>query len=47
MTASCQDHRDELRLLSLRKRLVEDALTPEEREEIETLVEELERRLRI
>ncbi len=47
MTASCEEYRDQLQLICLRKRLAEDALTPEEREEIEGLVKELELKLKI
>jgi hypothetical protein len=34
-------------LLALKKRLAEDKLKPEEREEIEKLVQELERKLKM
>ncbi len=47
MTPSCEEYRDEVRLLQLRKRLAEEALTPDERKEIEKLVEELELKLKM
>ncbi len=47
MASTCEEHRHEQQLLTLRKRLSEDDLTPEEREEIESMVEELEEKLRM
>ena len=45
MALSCEEYRYEQQLLALKKRLAEDQLTPEERDEIERLVQELERKL--
>jgi hypothetical protein len=45
MPLSCEDYRDQQQLLALKKRLSEDELDPEEREEIKKLVQELERKL--
>jgi hypothetical protein len=45
MPLSCEDYRDQQQLLALKKRLSEDELDPEEREEITRLVQELERKL--
>ncbi len=47
MPLSCEDYRQQQQLLALKKRLAEDELSPEERLEIERLVEELERKLKI
>jgi len=47
MPFSCEEYREQQQLLALKKRLAEDQLKPEEREEIERLVQELERKLRI
>ncbi len=47
MPSSCEEYRQQQQLLALKKRLAEDNLKPEEREEIESLVQELERRLRM
>jgi len=47
MPLSCEEYRQQQQLLALKKRLVEDKLKPEDREEIERLVQELERQLRI
>jgi len=47
MPSSCEEYRYQQQLLALRKRLAEDRLGPEEREEIKRLVEELEERLRM
>jgi len=45
MALSCEDYREEQQLLALKKRLAENELDPEEREEIERLVRELESKL--
>jgi hypothetical protein len=45
MPISCDEYRDQQQLLALRKRLSENKLNPEEREEIERLIRELEKRL--
>ena len=47
MTLSCEEYRDQQQLLALKKRLSENHLDPEEREEIEKLVKDLEKRLRM
>jgi len=47
MPLSCEEYRQQQQLLALKKRLAEDKLKLEEREEIERLVQELERRLKI
>ena len=47
MPLSCDEYRDQQQLLALKKRLSENKLDPEEREEIERLVQELERKLRM
>ena len=44
---SCDEYRDQQQLLALKKRLAEDKLSPEEREEIERLIQELEIKLRM
>jgi len=43
---SCEEYRDSQRLLPLKIRLSEKDLDPEERREIERLIEELEKRLK-
>ena len=45
MSSSCEEYRDLQRLLSLKRRLAESELDPGEREEIERLIQELERKL--
>ncbi len=47
MTLSCEEYRDQQQLLALRKRLSENKLTPEERKEIERLVQDLEIKLKM
>ncbi len=47
MASSCEEYRYQQQLLALKKRLAEDQLNPEEREEIERLVQELERKLKM
>ena len=47
MASSCEDYRFQQQLLALRKRLAGDELDPEERKELEKLIEELERRLKM
>ncbi len=47
MALSCEEYRYQQQLLALKKRLAEDKLNPEEREEIERLVQELERKLKM
>jgi len=44
---SCEEYRDSQRLLALRIRLSEEDLDSEERKEIERLVEELEKKLKL
>jgi len=47
MASSCEDYRFQQQLLALKKRLAEDKLDPEEQEEIERIIQELERRLKM
>jgi hypothetical protein len=47
MPLSCEEYREQQQLLALKKRLAEDQLKPEDREELERLVRELERKLKI
>ena len=47
MTLSCEDYRCQQQLLALKKRLAENKLDPEEREEIERLIEELVTKLKL
>ena len=47
MPLSCEEYRYQQQLLALKKRLAEDKLNPEERNEIEKLVQELERKLKM
>jgi hypothetical protein len=47
MPSSCEDYRYEQQLLALKKRLAEDELSPDEHQELEGLVQELERQLKM
>ena len=47
MALSCEDYRYQQQLLALKKRLAEHELEPEEREEIERLIQELEKKLKV
>ena len=47
MVLSCEEYREQQRLLVLKKRLSENKLDPEEREEIERLVQDLEIKLKM
>jgi hypothetical protein len=47
MASSCEDYRFQQQLLALRRRLAENQLDPEERDELERLVQELEKRLKM
>ena len=47
MALSCQEYRYQQQLLALKKRLAENELDPEEREEIERLIRELESKLKM
>ena len=47
MPLSCEEYRQQQQLLALKKRLAENNLKPEDRAEIERLVQELERKLKI
>jgi len=47
MPSSCEEYRLQQQLLALKKRLSEDKLEAEDREEIERLVQELEKKLRM
>jgi hypothetical protein len=47
MALSCEEYRDQQQLLALKKRLSENKLSPEEREEIEKQVQDLEIKLKM
>jgi cytochrome c-type biogenesis protein CcmH/NrfG len=47
MVFSCEEYRYQQQLLALRQRLAENKLNPEEREEMERLIQELERKLKM
>jgi len=47
MALSCEEYRDQQQLLALKKCLSENKLHPEEREEIERLVQDLEIKLKM
>jgi hypothetical protein len=47
MSPSCEEYRHLQQLLALKKRLAENNISPEEREEIERLIQELERKLKM
>ena len=47
MPLSCEEYRQQQQLLALKRRLAEDNLKLEDREELERLVQELERKLKI
>jgi hypothetical protein len=47
MPLSCEEYRYQQQLLALKKRLAEEKLEPEEEEEIEKAVQELERKLNL
>jgi len=47
MALSCEEYRDQQQLLALKKRLSENKLDAEEREEIERLIQDLERKLKM
>ena len=47
MALSCEEYRHQQQLLALKRRLSEINLEPEEREEIERLIQELERKLKM
>jgi hypothetical protein len=47
MPSSCEEYRHLQQLLALKRRLAENKLDPEEREEIERMVEELERKCKM
>jgi len=47
MVLSCEEYRYQQQLLALKKRWAEDKLDPEEQEEIERLVQEIEKKLKI
>ncbi len=44
---SCEEYREFQQLLALKRRLADEDLGPEEREEIKRLVEEMERKLKM
>jgi hypothetical protein len=47
MPSSCEEYRYQQQLLALKKRLAENEINEEEREEMERLVQELERKLKM
>jgi hypothetical protein len=47
MPSSCEEYRNLQQLLGLKKRLAENKLDPQEREEIAKLIQELERELKM
>ncbi len=47
MVSSCEEYRYQQQLLALKKRLAEAELEEDEREEMEGLVQELERKLKM
>jgi hypothetical protein len=47
MPSSCEDYRLQQQLLALKKRLADNKLEAKDREEIERLVQELEKKLRM
>jgi hypothetical protein len=47
MPSSCEEYRYQQQLLALKKRLAEKEVDEEEREEMERLVQELERKLKM
>ena len=47
MVLSCEEYRDQQQLLALKKRLSENKLEAEEREEIERLIRDLEIKLKM
>ena len=47
MSSSCEEYRHLQQLLALKRRLAENKLDPEERKEIERMVEELERKYKM
>ena len=47
MALSCEEYRDQQQLLALKKRLSENKQDPEEREEIERLIRDLEIKLKM
>jgi hypothetical protein len=47
VSLSSEEYRYQQQLLALKKRLAEDKLNPEERDEIEKLIQELERELKM
>ena len=47
MPSSCEEYRYQQQLLALKKRLAEAEVDEEEREEMERLIQELERKLKM
>jgi hypothetical protein len=47
MASSCEEYRLQQQLLALRRRLAQDRLDQEERRELETLIQEMEERLKM
>ena len=47
MVLSCEEYRDQQQLLALKRRLTENKMDPEEREEIESLIQYMEIKLKM
>jgi hypothetical protein len=47
MPVSCNEHREGLLLLALKKRLAEERLSPREKKELETDIRQLEEKLKM
>jgi hypothetical protein len=47
MPVSCNEHREGLLLLALKKRLAEERLAPREKEELEADIRQLEEKLKM
>jgi hypothetical protein len=47
MPVSCNEHREAMLLLALKKRLAEERLSPRERKELETDIRQLEEKLKM
>jgi len=47
MPVSCNEHREALLLLALKKRLAEERLSPREKKELEADIRQLEKKLKM
>jgi hypothetical protein len=47
MPVSCNEHREAMLLLALKKRLAEERLSPREKKEVEADIRQLEEKLRM